>query len=82
MLEPKAPNLYLARIDHGLRSHPHNIEGRKLWAFSAEDAAFQIKTELSRYGTSESRLVYVGPVNPNCSCGGSQEYCHCGVSVG
>lgn len=79
MIEPKPPNMYLVRVDHGYRSHPHNIEARKVWAFSSEDAVFQVKTDLGQH--SESRVQYVGPVNPNCQCAGGLERCVCGVAA-
>jgi hypothetical protein len=77
MLEPRQPNLYVIRIQYLMP--PSQEEQRRVWAFTAEDAYFQVNKTLGvgrdRYGF----VVYVGPWNPNCSCLDKERACRCGL---
>lgn len=75
MIEPKAPNLYIVRIRSTY--NPGQDETRKVYAFSAEDATFQVGREIK--SCVPTRYVsYVGPFNPSCAHVGP-ERCLCGL---
>jgi hypothetical protein len=46
------------------------------WAFSAQDAKFQVEEELKKTTPIPGYVSYVGPFNPDCKC--SNE-CRCGI---
>ncbi len=66
-------NQYIVRVWKDGQSCPGTIEFHP-WAFSAEDARFQVETEMKR-GSVSFYVTYVGPVNAACKCANQ---CHCG----
>ena len=70
-----APNKYIVRV------FPHDAgtaEDWKVFAFSAEDAKTQVDTQLRLSTPVRGHIVYVGPVNPSCTC---LNKCYCGTQA-
>lgn len=70
----KEPNQYIVRVWMDVNG---TTEWRP-WAFSAEDARFQVDQELSKSFPKRGSVTYIGPVNPNCKC---LNECRCGVAA-
>lgn len=74
-----APNKYIVR--HGQWSQGPGSgfrhEERRVWAFSAADAKFQVETYFQD-NRDFGGVIYVGPVNESCQC---LNECFCGISV-
>ncbi len=68
------PNKYLVRIYY----FDGGPSQRTVFAFSAEDAKFQVNEELSHCYPRRGHVEYVGPVNPDCKC---LNDCRCGLNV-
>lgn len=71
MESEKRPARYIVRVWSEQRG---TVEFRP-WAYSAEDAEFQIESELKK-SSIRSCINYVGPVNPDCKC---MNECRCGI---
>ncbi len=69
----KRPGRYLVRTIYMNSGPPTN---RFLWAYSAEDAKFQV--ELAMGSPRFEQVVYIGPVNPDCKC---LNECRCGIAA-
>ena len=67
------PNQYIVRSVY-MNTGP--ATDRRVFAYTAEDAVFQVTTMLGKPRFEE--IIYVGPVNPDCKCSGD---CRCGVSA-
>jgi hypothetical protein len=70
----KPPSKYRVRFMIG---HDYRTIGCIAWAFSAEDAKFQVETHY-KSASAFHGVIYVGPVNPECLCLGT---CFCGASA-
>ncbi len=67
----KEPNQYIVRV----WMESGGTGEFRPWAFSAEDAKFQVDHELAKCTPRRGYVNYVGPVNPKCECGSNQCYC-------
>jgi len=72
-VEGRHPVKYLVRTTH-MNGAP--VEDHRLWAYSAEDAVFQLETWMGK--PRFHSIIYVGPVNPDCKC---LNECRCGVQA-
>ncbi len=78
-MDATKPNKYKLRIGTWSQGpgSSYGMEERELFAFSAADAVLQL--EMAHKGdVNYDRVVYVGPVNPDCVCLNS---CRCGFAA-
>lgn len=69
----KRPARYIVRV---WSDQSGTVEFRP-WAYSADDAVFQVEGELKK-SSVRSWINYVGPVNPDCKC---PNECRCGILI-